>query len=194
MKSRQLQDLLHQLGMSEDAVSKFGMRSFRSGAAGQALVNLTSQSGGVPKAYHYQSLARALGHTNLTRVTMESYIGPLGYLLFDNSAVLFGEEEGVVGGNPDYEARIARLPQYFPFVARGALSNEEMAEKAQERANGVRLLSQEGRRDAVSGASERTAAGSGRGDVCPRVLARLECHQATREGAEGRQGAGGGSE
>ena len=134
MKTRQLHDLLHQHGISKEEVRKYGLRSLRSGAAGQALIILTSQSGGVSKSFHYEALARALGHTSLTRVTLESYIGPLGNLLFDNSAVIFGEEEGAVGGKPDLEARIARLPQYAPFVDRGEVTIAEREKKAEERA------------------------------------------------------------
>lgn len=112
------------MGLSEDAVKKFSLRSLRSGAAGQALLNLMEQSGGVPQAHHYEAIARALGHTSLTRVTLGSYIGPLGNLLYDNSAVVFGEEEGAVGGKADLEARVARLPQYLPFVVRDVVTDE----------------------------------------------------------------------
>ena len=136
LKTRLLHGLLHQLGMSEKSVKKFGMRSARSGAAGQALLNLTLQSGGVPQAHYYESIARLLGHTSLTRVTMGSYIGPLGNLLFDNSAVVFGEEEGAVGGKADLEARVARLPQYLPFGPRAVVSDVERAKSA-ERAKSV---------------------------------------------------------
>lgn len=133
MKVRQLQDLLHQIGLSKEEVTNFGLRSFRSGGAGQAIVNLTSQCGGVPKSFHYQAIARMLGHSSLTRVTLESYTGPLGNLIFDNSAVIFEEEEGAVGGDPDLEARMARLPQYMKF-APGTVSKEERAKKSEERA------------------------------------------------------------
>ena len=84
--------------MTLSEASKFGMRSLRSGAAGQASVNLAMQSGGIPQSEHYQAIARCLGHSSLTRVTLQSYIGPLGNLILDNSAVLFGEEEGATGG------------------------------------------------------------------------------------------------
>ena len=117
--------------MSTAAVKKFGLRSLRSGAADQALLNLMSQTSGVPQAHHYQAIARALGHTSLTRVTLGSYIGPLGNLILDNSAVVFGEEEGVVGGKPDLEARVARLPQYVPFIARGVYTDAERAKREQ---------------------------------------------------------------
>lgn len=133
MKVRQLQDLLHQLGLSKEEVTNFGLRNFRSGGAGQAIVNLTSRCGGVPKPYHYQAIARMLGHSSLTRVTLESYTGPLGNLIFYNSAVIFEEEDGGVGSDPDYEARIARLPQYMNF-APSTVSKEERAKKAEERA------------------------------------------------------------
>ena len=81
------------------------------------------QSDGVPQSHHYQAIARCLGHTSLTRVTMQSYIGPLGNLLSDNSAVLFGEEEGDIGGRADVEARVARLPEYKKFVVKEGVGN-----------------------------------------------------------------------
>lgn len=119
--------------MATDAIKKFGLRSFRSGATGQALSNLTTSSGGVPQGHHYQALARALGHTSLTRVTMESYIGPLGSLMFDNSAILHREEEGSVGGGANFEARTARLTQYLAFAKPAVLSDMERAAKIAER-------------------------------------------------------------
>ena len=110
-----------------------GLRSLKSGAAGRALLNLMEQSGGVPQAHHYELIARALGHTSLTRTTLGAYIGPLGNLIYDNRAVVFGEEEGAVGGEADLGARIARLPQYLPFAERCVLTNEER-EKSAKRA------------------------------------------------------------
>ena len=112
-------------------VRKFGLRSLRSGAAGQALVNLMSQDGGVPQSHHYQSTACCLGHSSLTRVTIQTYIGPLGNLLLDDSAVLFGEEEeGVVGGHADVEVRVARLPEYKKFMAQEGAVNMDRGEDA----------------------------------------------------------------
>lgn len=125
LKTRQLHALLHQVGVSEIEVKKFGLRSLRSGAAGQALLNLMLQSGGVPQAQHYEAIARALGHTSLSRVTLGSYIGPLGNLLYDNNAVVFGEEEGAVGGIAPLEDRVSRLPQYRVFASREVLTHDE---------------------------------------------------------------------
>ena len=91
------------------------------------------QSGGVPQAHHYEAIARALGHTSLSRVTLGSYIGPLGNLLYDNNAVVFGEEEGAVGGIAPLEDRVARLPQYRVFASREVLTQDER-EKSAKRA------------------------------------------------------------
>ena len=61
---------------------------------------------------------------------MSAYIGPLSTLLFDNSAIVFGEEEGAVGGIADLEARVGRLPQYLPCAAREVVTDVERAKSA----------------------------------------------------------------
>ena len=69
-----------------------------------------------------------LSHTSLTRATPGSYVGPLGNFIYENNAVVYGEEEAI-GGQADYEAQVARLPQYLPFVVRGVVTDVERAER-----------------------------------------------------------------
>ena len=75
-------------------------------------MNMTSRSGGVAQTCFYQFIARCLGHCSLTKVTLTAYIDRIGGLIHDNSAVLFGEEEGAVGGLANCEARVERLIEY----------------------------------------------------------------------------------
>ena len=130
MKLKLIRGLLHQIGLSKDALMSFGLRSLRSGAAGQALVNIMEGTEGVPEAHFYEALARALGHGDFTATTLTAYIGPLANLLYDNGAVCHGEEEGAVGGKPDHQARVARLAEYFPFTARGEVTDTDLAVRA----------------------------------------------------------------
>ena len=75
-------------------------------------MNMISKTGGVAQSCFYQSIARMLGHCSLTKVTIKAYIDRLGSLIHDSSAVLFGEEEGAVGGYANCEARVERLIEY----------------------------------------------------------------------------------
>ena len=71
-------------------------------------MNMTSKTGGVAQTCFYQSIARCLGHVSLSEVTLISYIDRLGSFVHDTSAVIFGEEEGSVGGVADIGARVER--------------------------------------------------------------------------------------
>ena len=75
-------------------------------------MNMTSKTGVVAQTCFFQAIARMLGHCSLTKVTMKTYIDRIGSLIHDNSAVLFGEEEGAVGGYANCEARVERLLEY----------------------------------------------------------------------------------
>ena len=125
-----MQQLLCEIGMAKDAAKKFSLYSFRSGAAAQALANAMALKGGVSEITFLQAIARILGHITLTRTTLNSYIRPLGDALNDNSAVVHGEKEGVVGGIADYEGRMLRLPQYSLFVHQEPLTEAERTKRA----------------------------------------------------------------
>lgn len=131
---RQLHALLRQCGLTEEEAKAFGLRSFRSGAAGQASINLASRKGGVPTTSFLEAIARMLGHVSLSRVTLDAYIGLLAKLIFDNGAVLHLEEEGIVGSHVDFEARIASIPVYAKIAKSRMMEAGEREKEAESRA------------------------------------------------------------
>lgn len=116
-KWKVLATLLGQMGVPTDDIKRFRLRSFRSGGAGQALINLAMDDRGIHSQDHVDTVARMLGHGTITRATMDAYIGHLLQRVMDAANVLFGREEGSAGGVAEMERRIARMTQYQKFAS-----------------------------------------------------------------------------
>lgn len=105
------------MGVPKVVAKKFGLRSWRIGAAGQSLINLALRDRGIPTDDHIDTVARMLGHGSVTAETFHSYIGPMAHRVMDVANVLFGREEGSASGIADMEARIAIMTQYRKFAS-----------------------------------------------------------------------------
>lgn len=74
-----------------------------------------------------------VGHTFMTSATLEAYIGLLANVIFDNGAIIHCEDEGALGGNPNFEARTALHPAYLKFAPPRMVVAKEREKRAKKR-------------------------------------------------------------
>lgn len=133
-KLGQLRALIFQIGYTKSGTLDFGLRSLRSGGAGQTLIMILSGQGGIPRTSFLQAIARMLGHVTMTIETLQSYIGPLAKQIIENGRVVLGVGEGAGDARVDYEARIASLVEYVKFANVRLMNAAELATEAETRA------------------------------------------------------------